>query len=315
MSRHLGLFALLLALVCATPLCGKDLTLVVIPKSEDQDYWKFVRRGVERAVQETGKVTLIWRGPAYNDDTEQQIKIVERYTAPETDAILICPTDRNLLVPSIQVAEEKGIPVIVFDSALAGHAFHGFVATNNREAGKIAARDLVEALGTKGEILVLRTTQGSDSTDQRAEGFVSELKLLAPEMKVVADVWGGGSMGKAFHSSLELLAQWPQPTAVFAVNESATAGMLQALGQRGLAGKIPFWGFDASPPLIEALDEGKIRGLVVQDPDSMGYQAVMMALEVLSTKTLKNPERWTDAVLVNRANRSQPRILKLLSPG
>jgi ABC-type sugar transport system substrate-binding protein len=53
---------------------------------------------------------------------------------------------------------------------------------------------------------------------------------------------------------------------------------------------------------------------MVQDPDSMGYQAVKMALEVLAKGSLKNPNRVTDAVLVTRANRNEPRIQKLLVP-
>lgn len=293
---------------------GKDLTLVVIPKSEDQDYWKFVRRGVERAIQEAGNVRLIWRGPAYNDDTPQQIKIVERYTVPGTDAILLCPTDRDLLVPAVRAAAARGIPVIVFDSALTGNFHRGLVATNNREAGKVAARGLLAELGAKGDVLVLRTTAGSDSTDQRAEGFLDELRARAPGVRILADQWGGGSAGKTYHASQEMLARWPHPSAIFAVNESATVGMLQALEEAGLEGKVPLWGFDATPSLIEALDRGAIHGLVVQDPDSMGYQAVKMALEVLATGTLKSPERSTDAVLVTRANRNQPEILRLLVP-
>lgn len=306
-------FALLLAFGGSGLLWGKDTTLVVIPKSEDQDYWKFVRRGVERAIAEVGHVRLVWRGPAYNDDTAEQIKIVQRYTSGDTDAILLCPTDRDQLVPAVKAAAEKGIPVVVFDSALSGSFHQGFVATNNREAGKLAARALVSDLGTAGRVLILRTTQGSDSTDQRAEGFREELKLEAPGMAVVADVWGGGSAGKDYHSARDLLTAWPQPTAIFTVNESATLGMIQALEERGWAGKVPLWGFDASGPLLAALDRGEVRGLVVQDPDAMGYQATKMALDLLGGNRPRET-RWTDAILVTRANRNEPPIQKLLVP-
>jgi ribose transport system substrate-binding protein len=299
-------------LVTGTALWSDPLTLVVIPKSEDQDYWKFVRRGVERAIREAGNVTLTWRGPAYNDDTDQQIRIVERYTVPTTSAILLCPTDRDLLVPAVKAAADRGIPVIVFDSALAGTTQRGFVATDNEAAGRLVAHDVAVAVPT-GTVWVLRTTQGSASTDQRAQGFVDELKVKAPGLRVTADLWSGGSSGKVYHSAVALLQKGPLPDAVFAVNESATLGFLQALTEAGLAGKVPLWGFDASPELLQALDRGEIRALVVQDPDSMGYQAVKMALEALAG-TLKSPQRWTAAVLVTTANRNQPGIQRLLTP-
>jgi len=91
-------------------------------------------------------------------------------------------------------------------------------------------------------------------------------------------------------------------------------GIIQPLRERQLVGKVPLWGFDASPALIAALDKGEIRGLVVQDPDSMGYLAVKMAVELLKTGALKAPTRWTEAVLVTSANRNEPRIQRLLVP-
>jgi len=61
---------------------------------------------------------------------------------------------------------------------------------------------------------------------------------------------------------------------IFAVNESATSGMLNAMRSMKLNGKITLMGFDQSEQLLQAVEEGDVEGLIVQDPYRMGYLAV-----------------------------------------
>ena len=60
---------------------------------------------------------------------------------------------------------------------------------------------------------------------------------------------------------------------IFCPNESTTFGMLRALEDAGRAGKVKFVGFDASEKLVEALGQGKIDGLVVQNPSAWATSA------------------------------------------
>lgn len=50
---------------------------------------------------------------------------------------------------------------------------------------------------------------------------------------------------------------------------------------------VVFVGFDGSPPLIEAMKQGKIQGLVLQDPFQMGYKSVMALSKVLQKKPIE----------------------------
>jgi ribose transport system substrate-binding protein len=88
-------------------------------------------------------------------------------------------------------------------------------------------------------------------------------------------------------------------------------GMLLALRQEGLAGKVRFVGFDASPPLVEALKSGEIDALVVQDPQTMGYRAVEAMLAHRAGRAVETVID-TGAVVVTRANISEPEIARLV---
>ena len=50
-----------------------------------------------------------------------------------------------------------------------------------------------------------------------------------------------------------LLKYRDQVNGVFAVNETSAVGMLRALEEAGLAGKVVYIGFDASDRLVQAL--------------------------------------------------------------
>lgn len=307
-----------LLLVCLMfslcPAYASDLNVVFIPKARDQEFWTFMRQGVERAAQEDGHVVLTWRGPAHNDDIDSQIQIVRIYTKPEVDAIIIASTDRARLVEPVKQAVALGIKVVVVDSGLDGNAHTNFVGTNNYAAGRLAAERLSGLLNGQGTLAVLRTIPGSGSTDDRANGFIDYLKKNTPNLAVVADEYGGGTRGKAARSAAALLEKFPSVDGIFAVNESTTDGILRALRQTGLAGKKKFVGFDTTDFLLEGLRKQEIHGLVVQDPRQMGYLAMKAAVAAARGTAIKTPLILTDAVMVTLENHQAPEIRALLIP-
>ncbi|KRD18420.1 LacI family transcriptional regulator [Acidovorax sp. Root275] len=301
----------LLAL-CTARAAEKDVNIVFIPKSSDQVFWELMRIGVDKAVKDDGQIKLTWRGPEHNDDTDSQIKIVQLYTKPGVDAILIAPTDRARLVESVQKAVALGIQVIAVDSGLDGNLHLNFVTSDNYAGGQLAAKTLAGLLQHRGKVAMLRTVAGSASTDERARGFVDYLKEKAPKITLVADVYGGGSIGKARHSATQLLAAHPGIDGVFAVNESSTDGMLRALRDKGLAGKLRFIGFDSTDFLLTGLEQQEIHGLVIQNPTQMGYKGIQAAAAAARNQAIQTRTIFTDITLVTRANYKTPDIQKLM---
>ena len=292
----------------------KELNIVFIPKSSDQVFWTFMRNGVDDAIREGGKVALTWRGPTYNDDVDSQISILQLYSRPVVDAIIIAPTDRTRLADPIRKAAELGIKIVVVDSAVDGDQYQNFVTTDNYAGGKLAAKYLSERMGGRGRVMVYRTVAGSASTDDRALGFIDYMKENSPGISIVADEYGGGSRGKSLHSATELLKKISDINGIFAVNESSSDGMLLALRQAGMAGKVKFVGFDSTDFLLEGLDKNEIQGLVVQNPRKMGYLAMKAAMAAANGAPIAEKTIYSDATVVTRNNRRAGEIQRLLVP-
>ena len=85
---------------------------------------------------------------------------------------------------------------------------------------------------------------------------------------------------------------------MFTPNESTTQGMLRALDEAGLAGKVAFVGFDTNDTLLDALQEKKIAALAVQDPFRMGYTAVKNIVAAIKGEDFE-AEVDTGAVLLD----------------
>jgi ribose transport system substrate-binding protein len=111
---------------------------------------------------------------------------------------------------------------------------------------------------------------------------------------------------------MKLVDQLKQADGVFAPNESSTLGLLGALRDNGLAGKVKFVGFDATPPLVEALQKGEINALVAQDPNKMGYLAVQTVLKKLNGETVE-PIIDTGVRLITQDSLKDPEVKKFLN--
>jgi ribose transport system substrate-binding protein len=292
------------------------LRIAVIPKGTTHEFWKSVHAGAIKASRELG-VDIVWKGPLKEDDLKGQIDVIDSFVAQGVSGIVLAPLSDKGLASSVHHAVEAKIPVVVFDSDLQGADHTSFVATDNVAAGRMAAEELARRMGDTGNVVVLRYQEGSASTSNREQGFLAAIKAH-PGLHVVSDnQYGGATTETAFTTSENLLAAQHAATGgvsgIFAPNESTTFGMLLALRKSNLASKIHFVGFDASDKLTQAVREGAIDALVLQNPFNIGYVAVRtMTLHLRGEPVEKRID--TGARLATRENLDTPEIRELTQP-
>lgn len=295
------------------PVTQPRYRIAVIPKGTTHVFWKSVERGATQAGEELG-VETIWKGPLKENDRALQIQVVQQFISQGVDGIALAPLDLKALVGPVNAAREKGIPVVIFDSALDGRPgtdFVSFVATNNEQGGRLGGEHLARLLGGQGNVALLRYMVGSASTVNREKGFLGAIGQNPDISVIVENRYAGATAGEAKTQALNMLDQIRQADGVFCPNESSTMGMLLALQQEGLAGKIKFVGFDASPPLVKALTAGEIDALVVQNPRKMGYTAVDVLVRYLKGEQVEHNVD-TGVVVVTRENMNDPDVKPLL---
>ena len=295
---------------------AKRYRIAVIPKGTTHEFWKSVHAGAVNAANELRDVEVLWKGPLREDETAGQIQVVQDFIAQGADGICLAPLDSRALVRPAIEAIESDIPVVVFDSALADESqIVSYVATDNFRGGQLAAERLVEAMGGEGDVILLRYKEGSESTEQREEGFLAALKEKHPNVKVlVSNEYAGTTPASALSKATQLLQKHRDAVdGIFAVCEPNADGTLGALRNTDLAGKVKFVAFDPSPSLIEGMREGSVHGIVLQDPVTMGYQAVKTMHAHLTGKPVEKRVQTGEHVATPE-NMDDPEMQKLLTP-
>ena len=300
----------------STPSSG--LTIAVIPKGTTHVFWQSIRAGAERAGRELG-ANVIWRGPLREDDRDSQVSEVEGFVSRGVSGICLAPLDESALVQPVQEAQQKHIPVVIFDSGLKGNDYVSFVATDNLKGGTMGGEQLAKSLGGKGKVLLLRYAEGHDSTGKREQGFLDAMKQYPGVEVVSSNQYGGADVEGAYKKAEALLSTFKKPDGslgidgIFTPNESVSFALLRVLQDNGWAGKVKFVGFDASPNLVKGLRDGGLDGIVVQDPVRMGYTAVETMVKHLKGQPV---EKWIDTGVrvATKDNMDTPEIKALIEP-
>ncbi|RIK74033.1 MAG: sugar ABC transporter substrate-binding protein [Planctomycetota bacterium] len=284
----------------------------MIPKATQSMFWNIVHRGATQAAEELS-INLVWKGPTSEGDRAAQKQLVQQFTNQGVDGILLAPLDSRALAAEATTAMAKGIPVIIFDSGIEGEVgkdYLSFVATDNSAAGRLGGKHLASLLGEGGKAVLLRHMEGHESTTKREEGALEELKSAGVEI-LVDNRYAGASAGDAQTTAMNMIDVLREAGGIFAPNQTSSEGLVLALRQTNLAGKVKVVGFDSSPLLVDALRNGEIDALVVQDPVKMGYLSVKLMADHLDGKTIESQVN-TAVHLVTRDAMDRPEIKPLL---
>jgi ribose transport system substrate-binding protein len=315
---------ILLAAIVALNACGSTpgspggTSIAVIPKGTSHVFWQSIHAGAVKAGRELG-VEIAWRGPTREDDRDSQVSEVESAVARGVSGIVLAPLDESALVAPVEDAQRHRVPVVIIDSGLKTDHFVSFVATDNEVGGRLGGDHLAKIIGGKGKVVLLRYSEGSDSTNKREQGFLAAMQANPAIEVVSANQYGGADVEGAYKKSEVLLSRFKQADGslaidgIFCPNESTTFAMMRVLEDNGWAGRVKFVGFDASSNLVRGLRDGHIDGLVVQDPVRMGYLGVKTLVAHLRGEQVEK-RIDTGAKLVTRDAMDRPEMKDLLNP-
>lgn len=304
--------AILGAAALALAGCGgqKRKQIAVIPKATSHVFWISVQEGAMAAGKEFN-VDVLWNGPPSETDYSRQLQILDSMIARKVDGIAVAASERKALVGSIDRAAAEGIPLVAFDSGVDTTNYLSYIATDNVEGGRMAARALAEIIGGKGTAGMIMHAPGSASTMDREKGFTEVIEKDFPQIRIVATQYGMSDRAKARQAAENILTAHPNLDGMFASSEPSSVGAALAIKGREMAGKVKLVVFDSSDTLIDELRAGTISAMVVQDPFKMGFEAVHTLVEKLNGKT---PPKQIDlnARVVRDVDLAKPEIKQLL---
>ncbi len=289
----------------------KTIEIAVIPKSFSHQFWLTVKAGAEQAGKELG-VKIIWQGTAKETEVEQQINIVQDMINRGVSAIVLAASDANALIGIVESAVNKGIPIVTIDSGVNSDKPISFVATDNIAGAKIAAETLAKLIGEEGEVGLIPFVAGAATSEMREKGFKEGIAAY-PKIKLVSVLYSDSNVAKAMDVTNDMLTSFPDIKGIFAANESSAVGCAQAIRSKGKVGQVKVVAFDAAEEEIQALKDGVIQALIVQNPFNMGYLGVKCAYDAIQGKPVEK-RIDTGVTVVTLENLNDPEIQKIIKP-
>jgi ribose transport system substrate-binding protein len=308
----LVLMASAIALAGATGVSAAEIAVIV--KTVNSTFWQNVQKGAEAAIGASkGGNTMTFQGPAAESAIADEVNMVENAVNRKVAGILLAPSDPDALVPAIKKAWEARIPVVIIDSMLSAGAdkyYQAFLATDNRKAGELAAKALIEKVGTTGKIAVMSYVAGAGSEIGRVGGFNDYIKANS-KLQIVGPFYSQSQMATALNQTTDVLAANSDLVGIFGANEPTAIGMGRAIKQAGKAGKITAIGFDGNQDLQEFVKDGTLTATIVQGSYQMGEKGIDTLLKILDKEKVEKVID-TGVVVVTKDNIDKPEAKNVL---
>ncbi|MEA4895959.1 MAG: sugar ABC transporter substrate-binding protein [Oscillospiraceae bacterium] len=268
---------------------------------------------VNQAVTDKGKELGITVNVANaNGDASVQADNMQNFITQGVSAIVINPIDSNGIIPSIQMANTKGIPVFIIDTNAAGGTIINRNATDNLKAGQTAAQAVAEMLNEKygeyrGTVVNLCGKISQASGYDRDKGFMDEIAKYS-DIKVVFRQDCEFDQEKSMNAMMNALQANDSIDAVFAANDNTALGAVKAIEQSNRfypsddAKHIYIVGIDGNPEGIQAIRDGRIDATISQNPITMANNTIQMVYDYIKNGTVPEENTESPQILITKDN-------------
>ena len=258
------------------PKITEDLRFVIVPKVVHA-WFDEVNKGAVKATEALSEalgvnVTLDYRAPTVADVAEQNT-ILEQAAATKPAGIAFDALDWDGNKAVVEEIQAMGIPVILFDSRVAGSGIAG-VGNDFTEQAELAAGKLVEMLGGKGKVAVM---QGFPTAANHRERYEAHLAYLAkyPDIEVIDGGIDNDSIQTAQTQAAAVIAANPDLAGYLCCDAAGPIGISAAIEEAGKVGQITFVGMDNLIDILNYIKKGTMAATSSTLPQEQGSLAVM----------------------------------------
>lgn len=292
---------------------GKNYTIVFIAGIQGVPFYNMVKKGAQNLAQPKG-VTVLYDAPA-NWDPNLQTQMVNAYIAKKVDAIIISPTDNQVMIAPLKSANDKGIQIVTVDTFLGtGDYTSGavtfplaYIGSDNVKGGKIAGEALIKAIGGSGKVYLQNNAPGASTAVQRAQGFRDAIAATNGAVQLVGENFDGGDIAKATAQTSAILQAHPDLVGVFGATAFSAEGAAAAVKNAQKSGVVKVAHFDSSQQSIIDLRNGIVDLIIGQKPFDMGSISADYAIKGLNGNAKDLPKHVaTDFIVIDKNNVDTP---------
>ncbi|CAM3488653.1 ABC transporter substrate-binding protein [Aeromicrobium ponti] len=269
-------------------------TISFIVCSNNYDFVKMLQLGAGKAAEELW-LNVEFMTPSGENDISEQIAMVEEAINKKVAAIILAPVNQTALTEVVEKAVDAGIPVVTINSRVDSDKPYSHIGSDNGRAGAAAANYMADWIGKSGKVALFDFDTGKTYESSREKGFREEIaKYPGLEIRNPSD-------RNRLDALQGLLSPNREMKGILAINDMSTTLAAVAVHEKGLQNQVMVVGFGSSKEHITFLEQGIIKGLVVQNYFKMGYLGVKKAVDAVNGEELEK-YIYTEFTLVTKDN-------------
>lgn len=254
--------------------------------------WAKDRDAFETRAKELGaNITVL----SANSDDNRQVMDVTSLITSEVDVLVVVPHDGKAMAKAVELGHAAGIPVVAYDRLIQDSDVDLYVTFDNLRVGALQAEfllkrfadrtpdrpvRLVRVYGSKTDNNAFMFKQGQDQA--LSEALASGRAVVVHEDW--ADDWKPENAKRIMNAALT--KQGHAIDAVLASNDGTAGGVIQALREEGLAGKVVVTGQDAELVACQRIAQGEQAMTIYKPVTELARRATELAVQLAQGKPL-----------------------------
>lgn len=290
---------------------GQELRIASIRWSSDDIFFNAVQFGQEEEIKRLRKdegVNIDFTVSAASDETEQ-VNAMQTQIDRGVDGILHTPWRGEAMIPLLNQARERGIPVVTHN-LIVPEAPQAHVAVDNVEAGRLSAEALVRRLeelkgpdwASQGGLIIATRCFTSEAFDiARFSGFEEVMNpILKKNPDLTLEVFQTECAADNARQGVDDLLSRYGSDALLGVwsieGTGAVGGIIPALKSRDLMfpaddpKHIPVTAIDGTGPEMDAIQAGQLDHTSQQPTVGEGIMSMRMLYNYIKNEKLPEPD-------------------------
>lgn len=302
MLRKLGYITLIsyILLLISCKFRDDDNAKITIGFSQciDKDIW---RKSMDHAMEVEASLHPEVHLTIYNANrkAKKQISDVEKFISDNVDVIIISPYESDSIVPVIEKAYAKGIPVIIIDRKVNTTNYSAYLGADNIEVGRIAGKYIISSSKGAANVIEIKGGALTSPVYERSLGFNQIVKQY-PNIKVTSV--NVDEYGRPKNDFNDLLDTNPKIDFIYCFNDIIANNAWKIAKTKGLEKKIKFIGVDGLNGTnggIQLIKDGVLDATVLYPTG--GSEAIRLALNIFK-KEIFSKNNKLNTTLIDSIN-------------
>ncbi len=214
-----------------------------------------------------------------------QVKQVQDLISEGIDALIYIPAESVSSVVPLHLCLERGIPVVCIDRKPEALMADVYIGSDSVLSSYKLGKWILDKAGAIGEYAIIHGQMGTTPEIERTRGWEMAMADM-PDMRLVAEAAADWDEDEAYRKTLNLLADNPGLSIIFAQCDTMALGAARAIRESRLDHKVWCLGFDGDRSALNMIQQGIFDATCTQKTVEMAHLAYEYCKDLLDGKSV-----------------------------